>query len=243
MCHHGCVRIARLRYRLGAYRLERRRRRFYGRFVSRGDLCFDVGAHVGDRTAILLSLGARVVAVEPQPLCVEKLRLGFANDPGFVLVEAGVGAAPGHAELRVPAGGPAIASMSDEWIERVRASGRFRVEWSDSLPIRLTTLDALIGEYGLPQFCKIDVEGYEPEVLEGLTRPVPALSLEFTPEHLDGTERCLERLDGIGRYEYAYSVGESFRLASGWLARDETIARLEALPERSFGDVYARLTS
>lgn len=233
----------RLRYRLGMYRRERRRRRFYRRFVAPGDLCFDVGAHVGDRTATLLALGARVVAVEPQPLCVEKLRLGFGGNARFVLVETAVGPSPGRAELRVPLRGPAIASMSEEWIARVRESGRFATEWSESLPVEMTTLDALIDEYGLPQFCKIDVEGYEFEVLQGLSRPIPTLSLEFTPEHLAATERCIARLEELGRYEYSYSVGESFRLASGWLPPDALLGQLTLLPALSFGDAYARLRS
>ncbi|HRD74433.1 MAG TPA: hypothetical protein PK264_00620 [Hyphomicrobiaceae bacterium] len=38
----------------------------YSRFVKPGDLAFDIGAHVGDRTASFLRLGARVVALEPQ---------------------------------------------------------------------------------------------------------------------------------------------------------------------------------
>ncbi|CAA9326259.1 MAG: hypothetical protein AVDCRST_MAG90-1251, partial [uncultured Microvirga sp.] len=38
----------------------------YGRFLREGDLAFDIGAHVGDRTSSFRRLGARVVALEPQ---------------------------------------------------------------------------------------------------------------------------------------------------------------------------------
>ena len=51
--------------------------RLYGRFVRRGDLVFDIGAHVGDRVASFRRLGARVVAVEPQPAMVKLLRLFY----------------------------------------------------------------------------------------------------------------------------------------------------------------------
>jgi hypothetical protein len=40
---------------------------FFARFLKPGDLAFDIGAHVGDRTAAFRRLGARAVAVEPQP--------------------------------------------------------------------------------------------------------------------------------------------------------------------------------
>ncbi len=48
---------------------------FYGEFVRPGDLAFDIGAHVGDRIGSFRRLGARVVAVEPQPALVRTLRL------------------------------------------------------------------------------------------------------------------------------------------------------------------------
>ena len=55
--------------------------RLYGGFVRRGDLVFDVGAHVGDRVASFRRLGARVVAVEPQPAMVKVLELFYGRAP------------------------------------------------------------------------------------------------------------------------------------------------------------------
>ena len=54
--------------------------RLYGHFVRPGDLVFDIGAHVGDRVASFRRLGARVVAVEPQPAMVRALRLLYGRD-------------------------------------------------------------------------------------------------------------------------------------------------------------------
>ena len=72
----GAVRTARATIRsLRIYYGDRRRAaamdRLYGNFVRPGDLVFDVGAHVGDRVASFRRLGARVVAVEPQPAMVQ----------------------------------------------------------------------------------------------------------------------------------------------------------------------------
>jgi hypothetical protein len=106
----------------------------------------------------------------------------------------------------------------------------------------VTTLDALIDRYGTPAFCKIDVEGYEEAVLRGLSRPIPAVSIEFTPEYLDSTERTLTSLVDLGAYRFNYSVGESLVLAEKrWLERDDVLARLRTFGPRSFGDVYARI--
>ena len=55
-------------------RRDREMLRFYSRFIHKGDLCFDVGAHMGNRTEIFLKLGANVIAVEPQEDCINQLR-------------------------------------------------------------------------------------------------------------------------------------------------------------------------
>jgi predicted RNA methylase len=49
--------------------VDQRRSEFYSQFVSSGDLVFDVGANVGNRSKIFSRLGARVIAFEPQPAC------------------------------------------------------------------------------------------------------------------------------------------------------------------------------
>ena len=72
----------------------------YGRFVRKGDLVFDIGAHVGDRVGVFRRLGARVVAVEPQPALLAVLRLIYGRDRGATIEPAAVGPAEGFVELR-----------------------------------------------------------------------------------------------------------------------------------------------
>lgn len=236
------MRFSDLRYRLGVARRTRARVAFYREFVRPGDLAFDVGAHVGDRTALLLRAGARVVAVEPHPKLQEKLERAFRDDERVTLVAEAVGAEAGSAELRWPEGGLALASMSNEWIDRVRGSGRFGADWSDHVIVPVTTLDALVDRYGTASFCKIDVEGYEEAAIRGLSRPIPSISIEFTPEYLDSTNRALAMLEELGDYRFNYAVGESLSLVEPrWLQRGELLSRLRTCEPRSFGDVYARL--
>src|SRR5882724_10010259 len=63
----------------------------YIRFVRAGDLAFDIGSHVGDRTGSFRRLGARVVALELQPLCARAIRAICAGDDGVTLREAACG--------------------------------------------------------------------------------------------------------------------------------------------------------
>lgn len=230
-------------YRANPLKL-RRARVFYRRFVEPGDLCFDIGAHLGDRTMHFLRLGARVVAAEPQPALLAMLRRRFAGDPRVTVVPAALGAAPGRAELAIDPMNPTIATLSPEFIAQAGASPGFRAaRWRERVEVDIVTLDSLIAAHGLPAFCKIDVEGYEHAVLEGLSRPVPALSLEYLPAALDPALMAIARLNRLGAYRFNRSRGESMRLAlPRWLGAAEMAAELRRLPpEDGAGDVYAFL--
>ncbi|HHW77718.1 MAG TPA: FkbM family methyltransferase [Xanthomonadaceae bacterium] len=223
---------------------RRRLSRFYGQFIRHGDLCFDLGAHVGSRLRAWLPLGARIVAVEPQPACMALLRRWFGHDARVTLIEQAVGAAPGVADLFISSRTPTVTTLSPVWIAAVRQDRAFeRVRWDNRLPVTVTTLDELIARHGAPAFCKIDVEGYELEVLKGLSRPVRALSFEYIPACLETARACVTYLAGLGRYQFNWSTGESHRLrANAWLDADRMFGQLDRLRRSGgSGDIYARL--
>jgi FkbM family methyltransferase len=223
---------------------RRRARAFYRQFIQRDDLCFDIGAHVGDRLAHFLSLGARVVAVEPQPRLMAGLKRRFGNDPRVILVGAALGGARGKAKLAIDPAHPAVATLSPDYIAQAGESRGFRhVRWREEVEVEVTTLDALIAAHGVPAFCKIDVEGYEHAVLEGLSRPLPGLSLEYLPAALDPALVAIARLNRLATYRFNRSVGETMALAiPRWLGAAEIGAELKRLPrDDKAGDVYAFL--
>jgi len=214
---------------------------FYARFVRPGDVTFDIGSHVGDRIGSFRRLGARVVAVEPQPLCARAIRTIYAGDDQVTLVEAGCGAAPGTVTLRVNSANPTVSTASPRFIAAADgAPGWEREVWDRELQVPVTTLDALIAGHGVPAFTKIDVEGYEDQVLAGLSRPLPALSFEFTTIARDVALRCLDRLVALGPHGFDLMVGEGGRLAfERWVPAQEVARRLRDLPhEANSGDVY-----
>lgn len=223
---------------------QRRARAFYRQFIQTGDLCFDIGAHLGDRTAHFLNLGGRVVAVEPQPRLMAGLKRRFGGDPRVGLVASALGAAPGMAKLAIDPAHPTVATLSPDFIAQAGESRGFRhVRWREEIEVEVTTLDALIAVYGVPAFCKIDVEGYEHAVLEGLSRPLPGLSLEYLPAALDPALIAIARLNRLGTYRFNRSPGETMALAiPRWLGAAEMCAELKRLPrDDKAGDVYAFL--
>ncbi|MEM7022054.1 MAG: FkbM family methyltransferase, partial [Pseudomonadota bacterium] len=161
-------------------------RRHYGALVRDGDLVFDIGAHVGNQSRCLAGLGARVVAIEPQPEFARWLRWLFRSDRRITVVETAIGAKTGSAQLFQSPRTPTVATLSADWIDSVRKAESFaRVAWDEPVEVPVTTLDALIDRYGMPRFCKIDVEGYEAEILRGLSQPIELLSFEYVPAAID----------------------------------------------------------
>jgi FkbM family methyltransferase len=236
----GIVRSLRLYYSDG----ERRAAMdlLYGRFVKSGDLVFDIGAHVGDRIAAFRRLGARVVAVEPQPALVKTLKLLYGRDRAVTIEPLAVARSPGMLELKLNLDNPTVSTASDALVQAAHgALGWEGQRWTKTIGVAAITLDALIERHGRPAFIKIDVEGLEAEVLAGLSHAVAALSFEFTTILPKVATDCIARCATLGYARYNAIFGESHALIHpDWLSAEEITAWLSSLPlEANSGDVYA----
>jgi FkbM family methyltransferase len=231
---------------LGVYYRDRNRTeamdRLYSQFMKPGDLVFDIGSHVGDRIASFRRLGARVVAVEPQPALVRMLRVLNRFRPDVVIEAKAVGRSAGTLTMKLNTANPTVSTASDAFIDSAQgAAGWDGQIWDDSIDVPVTTLDALIAAHGEPAFIKIDVEGFEEEALAGLSRPVAALSFEFTTIQLGVAGACIDRCAALGYARFNAALGESQALGE-WRSANEMQTWLKALPHSAnSGDVYARL--
>jgi FkbM family methyltransferase len=220
-----------------------RKAAFYGTFVKEGSICFDVGANMGNRIMPLLQIGARIVAIEPQEQCYRYLKRKFGKK--IVLVKKGLGEANGIKHFHISEDST-LSSFSDHWINSVTGTGRFKgKKWVKTVDVAITTADELIAVYGKPAFIKIDVEGYELEVLKGLTQPVDMLSFEYTvPEQPERALMCLAQIEKHNpQIECNYSVGEDLVWAMpGWITSGQMkeLILSKSFQNTSFGDIYVR---
>jgi FkbM family methyltransferase len=216
----------------------------YRGFVRRGDLVFDIGAHVGDRVASFLRLGARVVAVEPQPAMVGVLRLFYGRRADIAIEAAAVGGEVGRTSMMINTDNPTVSTASSAFVSAARdAPGWENQHWRKSVSVPVTTLDALIGKHGMPCFIKIDVEGFEEEALKGLSHPVKALSFEFTTIQREIAIACIERCVALGYERFNAALGESqIFVHADWVGSADMIHWLAGLPHAAnSGDIYAAL--
>ena len=217
-------------------------RRFYARFIQPGDLVFDVGANVGSRTRLFLELGAHIVAVEPQKECARSLFQSFYANPDFHLVNKALGAAEGKSEIFI-SNSSLTTTLSRAWMQTATQKKYRGITWPTSRQVSVTTLDALIQEYGLPSYVKIDAECFEYEIVRGLSLPLPALSLEFIPLYLEPALQSIDYLKRFGPIRLNYTLEERFTwMLKEWVKPDEMIVILEtyrASEEVNNGEVYA----
>lgn len=212
---------------------------FYRQFVSPGDLVFDVGANVGNRVEALLGCGAKVVAVEPQPSCAAILEKKFGQK--IILENLGLSDAEGELEMLL-SNDTTVSTFNTEFIEANRERFKYS-RWEEKIRVPVSTLDQLIERHGIPRFCKIDVEGFELQVLRGLHTPVPCISLEYcVPEMLQLTIDCVDQLHKLSPGgKYNYSIGETMAWAlPEWQSHSEFLNHINK-PEFSatlFGDIY-----
>jgi FkbM family methyltransferase len=194
----------------------RRMTSFYGSIVSAGDLSFDIGSHLGNRAQVLAKLGCKVIAVEPHPYLAAYLRNKFAETGNVVVEEVGVSETAGEATLYSTPGNLTISSLNAEWPELLHGARPHNIAFSERHTVRTITIEQLIEKYGVPRYCKIDIEGLDVAVLKSLLHPIAIISFEHLPSLFAKTREAIEFLENLAPYRFNFFAKEThvFRFAT-----------------------------
>jgi FkbM family methyltransferase len=217
-------------------------RSFYGSLLPPKSLVFDIGANVGIFAEIFCSLGAKVIALEPNADCVRHIQLSYP-DANIEVIQAVAGAENGLALLNMSDERDDVSSLSQEWISAITAERReYEGLWKRQVTTPMVSLDTLIGHCGKPYFIKIDVEGFESQVLDGLSLQPELLSFEFNRSYMDAALRCLDKplFSAESVFNFALIDPVRFELKD-WVGKDAIKAALTKIERADqYGDVFVR---
>ncbi|WP_213773859.1 FkbM family methyltransferase [Bradyrhizobium sp. dw_78] len=230
----GLFPVARSIYRKFNPNIKKLRQRellFYGDMISQKALCFDIGANLGQRSQVFLELGSRVVLVEPNESCLDTLRYEFSGNGKIEIVAKAVGSEEGEINFYAH-GTDSTGSVNPDWDKKVFGSDRQQT--ARTVPV--TTINSLIGSYGRPYFIKIDVEGFELEVLRGMSQAVPLLSFEYHYDDISNVARCLSYLESLSPISIRASNMDCEWLTSKTADLDSCLAQIETANAK--GDLF-----
>jgi len=159
-------------------------------------------AYDGHKTEAFRHLAKKVISCEPDRFSFSILQDRFRNRNQVILENTAVADEPGTSHFFIHRPGSAFNTLSQTWKQTLEQDQLEKwdekIKFTGGYTVSVTTLDLLIQKYGKPDFIKIDVEGYEEQVMRGLSVPVAFLSFEaMWPGGITEIQRCFDRLQSI----------------------------------------------
>ncbi|WP_299098577.1 FkbM family methyltransferase [uncultured Winogradskyella sp.] len=212
---------------------------FYRALIKEKSLCFDIGANIGYKSSILLNLQHHVIGFEPQKNCYYSLLKIQKKHPNFKIKKIAIGAE--NTELDLFIGSHIeIATLSHKFKSYFTTDN---IYWNQKERVKVVTLNSQIEMYGIPDFCKIDAEGYEYEILKNLSYKISIIEFEFTGGFIEETLQCISKFDDLGDYTFNYMLNEKPKLElKNWISAKEMSTEIKAMDIGNLhGNIFAKL--
>jgi FkbM family methyltransferase len=216
-------------------------KQLYSRLIQKGDLVFDVGANVGVYSEIFAELGARVIAIEPNPECCRVLR-DLGRRMSVDVESCAAGEKSGELILRLSTNSQ-LSSLNPDWCRTVEASPlHWNAGWQGEILVNVVTLDSLADRHGTPKFVKIDAEGFDDHVMRGISFKPEIITFEYNQLSISVVENCLSAPAIESGYEFNFLNPDTMDyVSSRWQRREDFRQSIEHLASLApSGDVIAR---
>lgn len=203
-------------------------------------LIFDIGANEGNTADLYSKIAEKVIAFEPNPNLHKRLESRF-KDTNVVIDKRAVDNKTGESIFSI-CDANSLSTFSESWIK----NGRFseRNYWDIKIPVSVVTLQDAIAEYGVPDYIKIDVEGYEYEVLQGLKMLLPntTICFEWAEEQFEYITKSIRLILDLGYNAFSYTIGDDvkFNYEIGWTTWDDLdfTEQIEIGRKENWGMIY-----
>lgn len=196
----------------------------YSNVVKKDYLIFDIGGNRGNHSLIFLMLGVKkIILLEPNPDLIYSLKKRFKGK-NVEIINNGVSSKRGFFYFNILE--DSGHSTFVEYCEKEVLKRRIKVK-----TIRLSDL---IKKYGIPDFIKIDVEGFEWEVLKTLTKKVKGIVFENSC--IENSKKCLIHLNTQGEYLFAT---DSQILNKNWESYKKFLKNINSYKKGS--NIFAKL--
>lgn len=173
-------------------------------------LVIDIGANVGNTVEEFLNNSEQVICFEPNPALVKHLKNRFFKRP-VVVDGRGVSNNNGKQIFKI-SNTNTISTFSEDWINNSRFTESYN--WEREVEVETITLDNIINEYGIPDYIKIDIEGYEYEVLTSFSKLLPntVFAFEWAEEQKTKINLIINHLTNLGYNQFSYTEADSIKL-------------------------------
>lgn len=211
--------------------------KFYEQFIKKDDLCFDIGANIGAKSELFLKLDAKVIAFEPQTKCLENLEILKNKNKNFSYYPFGIGDKNETKALNL-ATHIEVATFSDEFIQFYKNE---TIQWNEKELVEVKTINSIIEQFGIPNYCKIDTEGFELKILSSLKYEIPIIEFEFTESHFLETLKIIDLFDSK-KTTFNFILNERLKLKlKNWLKADEFKEKLKGLDKfQLHGNIFVK---
>lgn len=160
-------------------------------------LIYDIGVNDGSDSAYYLTQAEQVVGIEASPLACEQLRERFSAEIAagrYVLLNVGISDREGEFDFWV-------CESHHEWSSFDRSLAGRNGEPHHSVKVQAKRFSTIVGEHGLADFVKIDIEGYDVHCLASLTPEIAPAYISVELAHENGDE-LIEHLKRLGYRDF-----------------------------------------